>query len=176
MIYVGQIKPHKNLPRAVQAFYESKFCEQGGVFTILAGGASSDEEMRELRRLSMVHSEIGVQILPRCSDAELDELFASATMLIQPSLEEGFGLPVIEALAGGLPVCCSDIAALREAGQGKARTFNPLLVASIRDAIDQTALDAERGQVPDAPQMPTLADFAREFVALVEQTARRATR
>jgi glycosyltransferase involved in cell wall biosynthesis len=80
-----------------------------------------------------------VKVLSRLSDLDLDRLYASATMVIQPSLEEGFGLPVLEALAGGVPVCCSDVDALREAAQGRARLFDPLSVSSITDAIDYTA-------------------------------------
>jgi glycosyltransferase involved in cell wall biosynthesis len=93
-------------------------------------------------------------------------------MVIQPSLEEGFGLPVLEALAGGVPVCCSDVDALREAAQGRARLFDPLSVSSITDAIDYTASAAVQELVVQPFDSPTPLDFAAEFVRLIELTVR----
>src|SRR5262249_32726892 len=69
------------------------------------------------------------------SDEELAVLYANATALIFPSLFEGFGIPVIEAQAAGLPVICSDIEVLREvAGQG-AIFINPQCGESMAKAI-----------------------------------------
>jgi glycosyltransferase involved in cell wall biosynthesis len=113
-----------------------------------------------------------VKVLSRLSDLDLDRLYASATMVIQPSLEEGFGLPVLEALAGGVPVCCSDVDALREAAQGRARLFDPLSVSSITDAIDYTASAAVQELVVQPFDSPTPLDFAAEFVRLIELTVR----
>ncbi len=59
------------------------------------------------------------------SDAELAELLAGARALLLPTLAEGFGIPVIEALAAGVPVICSDIPALREVGGGVPEYLSP---------------------------------------------------
>lgn len=171
MLYVGQIKPHKNLRRAVEAYFDSEFSKAGGTFSILAGGATRAEELEEIEAIGRSNRGGQVEILPRCSDDELDQLFASATLLIQPSLEEGFGLPVAEGLACGLPVCCSDIDAIREAAQGRAELFDPHSVESIAGAIDRTAASAQQGYVPDPPDMPDPVEFARRFVELIEKAA-----
>ena len=55
----------------------------------------------------------------RVSDREMAQLFAGARALLMPSFAEGFGLPVVEALAHALPVLCSDIPVFREVGQGE---------------------------------------------------------
>jgi alpha-1,3-rhamnosyl/mannosyltransferase len=171
LLYIGQVKPHKNVPRAVQGYLASEFCKRGGVFTIVAGAATRPGEMEEIEGLSRQAAEGRVQVLDRQSDSELDRLYASATMVIQPSLEEGFGLPVVEALASGIPVCCSDIPALREAAQGRAHMFDPESVEAIARAIDRTASAAAAGDVPEPPDMPTPLVFAQSFVRLIRQTA-----
>ncbi|MFZ0668177.1 MAG: glycosyltransferase family 1 protein [Acidimicrobiales bacterium] len=176
MLYVGQVKPHKNLVRAVEGFLASDFYKHGGKFSILAGGAVDPEEMERVRFAAGlgVGSERRtegqqVEILARCSDAELDELYASATFLILPSLEEGYGLPVTEALAAGIPVCCSDIGGLTEAAHGLAELFNPESVASIAGGIDSTWHKAEAGYSPHLGDMPTCADFAAHILELIEK-------
>jgi glycosyltransferase involved in cell wall biosynthesis len=167
MLYVGQVKPYKNLRRAVEAYQTSAFAARGGIFTILAGGATAPSELAEIGTLSG-KGPGAVEILPGCSDDELTELYVTASFLIQPSLEEGFGLPVAEALAGGIPACCSDIPALCEASLGHARLFDPRSVASISDAIDETSCLAENGFVPNPPQRARPADFAQVILGLIE--------
>jgi glycosyltransferase involved in cell wall biosynthesis len=171
LVYIGQVKPHKNVPRAVRGYLDSEFCKRGGIFTIVAGAATRPSEIEEIEGLSGRSPGAKVEILGRQSDSELDRLYASATMVIQPSLEEGFGLPVVEALAAGIPVCCSDVPALREAAQGRAQLFDPSSVDSIAEAIDRTAVAAADGDVPEPPDMPTPLAFAESFVELIHQTA-----
>jgi glycosyltransferase involved in cell wall biosynthesis len=172
ILYVGQVKPHKNLPRAVKAYLASEFCKRGGTFTIVAGGATDPQELEAIETIRRASSLGDVKVLSRLSDVDLDRLYASATMVIQPSLEEGFGLPVLEALAGGVPVCCSDIDALREAAQGRARLFDPLSVSSITEAIDYTASADVQELVVQPFDSPTPLEFAAEFVHLIELTVR----
>jgi glycosyltransferase involved in cell wall biosynthesis len=172
ILYVGQVKPHKNLPRAVKAYLASEFCKRGGTFTIVAGGATDRQELEAIETVRRASSLGDVKVLGRLSNDDLDRLYASATMVIQPSLEEGFGLPVVEALAGGVPVCCSDVDSLREAAQGRARLFDPLSVASIADAIDYTASTAVQGLAAQPFDAPEPLDFAAEFVRLIELTVR----
>ncbi len=169
MLYVGQIKSHKNVRRAVEAFYASEFSKRGGKFIVLAGGATSAHELYAIDALRSSQGPYQVEIRSAVSDAELDELYAAASFLIQPSLEEGFGLPVTEALAGGVPVCCSDIASLNEAAQGRAILFDPRSILSMASAIDEIATLASGGEVPDPPKMPTASGFAAEFLELIEE-------
>jgi alpha-1,3-rhamnosyl/mannosyltransferase len=68
---------------------------------------------------------------------EIRALMATATMLVLPSLEEGFGLPVAEAMAAGLPVVCSHGSALEEVAGGAATLVNPLDTKSIAQGIER---------------------------------------
>jgi glycosyltransferase involved in cell wall biosynthesis len=72
---------------------------------------------------------------------EIRALMAASTALVLPSLEEGFGLPVVEAMAAGLPVVCSQGSSLEEVAGGAAVLINPLDTRSIADGIDRVLAD-----------------------------------
>jgi alpha-1,3-rhamnosyl/mannosyltransferase len=92
------------------------------------------------------------------SQPDLEDLLASAALVAQPSLEEGFGLPVAEALAAGIPVAMSTAASLVEITRGAdVETFDPLSVDAIAAAIDRVA--AAPGPVPQL-DWPQPVDFA----------------
>src|SRR5205807_5399520 len=88
-----------------------------------------------------------VRVLGQRSTQELDSLYALADCLVLPTLHEGFGLPVLEAMARSVPVICSDIPALREVAGEAALYFNPRdprqIAMRIADAIEDAPL-AER--------------------------------
>jgi glycosyltransferase involved in cell wall biosynthesis len=75
---------------------------------------------------------------------EIRALMAASAALVLPSLEEGFGLPVAEAMAAGLPVVCSRGSALEEVAAGAATLVNPLDTASIATGIERLLDDPER--------------------------------
>jgi alpha-1,3-rhamnosyl/mannosyltransferase len=77
------------------------------------------------------------------SDAELEALYASATCFVLPSLIEGFGLPVLEAMARGVPVACSDRPALPEVVGDAALLFDPTDQAAVTDAVRRLLTDKE---------------------------------
>ena len=82
------------------------------------------------------------------SDAELERLWRIAACAVFPTRAEGFGLPVLEAMARALPVACSDIAVLREVGGDLPRYFDPADPESAASAIAAAASpeDAQRGR------------------------------
>lgn len=163
LLYVGRVRPHKNLVRAIAGFHRSAYAGGGATFTIVG----ADERGREV--LAGAPPGPGrVEVVDRCSDDELEALYAASEVLIQPSLAEGFGLTVVEGLAAGIAVCCSDIAALREAAGGQAVLFDPWSPAAIADAIDRTVSRLADGWRPVLPAMATPVDFARHLVGALE--------
>jgi alpha-1,3-rhamnosyl/mannosyltransferase len=75
-------------------------------------------------------------------DAEWPGLYAGALALAMPSLYEGFGLPVLEAMARGVPVACADRSSLPEVAGDAALLFDPEDVRAIADAIERLLHDA----------------------------------
>lgn len=135
-LYVGRFGVHKNLHRLVDAFGRTAFRRHGGTL-ILVGGSPAEVRALEARLSSLQRS--WVQVRPTCSQDELDNLFASSLIAVQPSLEEGFGLPAWEALTCGLPVCVSDGGALPEVTRGLVDPFPASSVDAMSVAIDECA-------------------------------------
>lgn len=136
-LYVGRFAEHKNLPALIRAHRASRFGADGGRLVLVGGTA---EECAALR--AAFPDMRGVELVETCSQVELERWYARAAFLVQPSVLEGFGLPVAEALAVGMPVCTSDGGALPEVGAGFTRLFDPTDEAAIAAALDATAHDA----------------------------------
>lgn len=75
------------------------------------------------------------------ADDDLPALYAAATLLVMPSLYEGFGLPVAEAMACGVPVVCSQASSLPEVGGEAALYFDPRDVSAIADTMRRVLAD-----------------------------------
>jgi glycosyltransferase involved in cell wall biosynthesis len=159
-LFIGRFAPHKNLHRLRAGFSESAFANEGRL--ILVGG--TPEEVQAITGLTDGPPD-RFEVLPACPQPRLEALLAGARLLVQPSIEEGFGLPVAEALAGGVPVASSDAGALPEAAAGRAELFDPYDVKAMAAAIDRAAASAD--PVPTA--MLTPADFARSVLTVVDE-------
>lgn len=105
-----------------------------------------------------------VRVLGRVPDTDLAVLLDRATALVVPSRAEGFGLPLLEAMAAGTPVVTSDAAALVEVGAGAARV-SPLEPAALAAALREVVDDAElRRRMADAGRLRA-ADFSWDAAA-----------
>lgn len=133
ILIVSTLHPHKNLERALNAFrlFRQARPEYQLVVAGLRGFAA--EALDEHRsRLDLSEDVVFTGWIPRC---DLYELFLGAAAYLAPSLFEGFGLPLVEALAAGLPSACSSIAPFHETAAGVAHFFDPLSTESMRDAL-----------------------------------------
>lgn len=134
---IGTIEPRKNLSRLLQA-WSSLGSERRGCLKLVVVGLTGwmvDEIFDELSD----GDKDGVIYLDYVPDTELKTLLKDAMALVYPSLYEGFGLPVVEAMSLGVPVITSDIGATREIGYGAAELVDPLSVQAIQDAIVRIA-------------------------------------
>ena len=162
VLYVGRFAPHKNLDRLVAAFDRSALARSGGRLVLLGG---TDDEVDATSRVAAgVSAE--VLVLGRRPQAELEELMATAAALVQPSLEEGYGLPVQEALLAGVPVAAARAGALPEVAAGRAELFDPLDLDYIARAIDDAAPRAPTALRPAGVDMDPTA-YARRFLAVI---------
>jgi glycosyltransferase involved in cell wall biosynthesis len=85
----------------------------------------------------------GVEVRGRVSISELVDLYRSAAALVYPSVYEGFGMPVIEAMACGCPVACSNAASLPEVAGDAARLFDPQDTEEIAAAVEDVLREPE---------------------------------
>jgi glycosyltransferase involved in cell wall biosynthesis len=131
-------RPHKNLVRLLDAL--ALIPPERRPVLVLPGYATPHEiELR--RRIAELGLDGDVRLLGWVSSEELEGLYCSAACFVFPSLYEGFGLPVLEAMARGVPVACSDRGSLAEVAGDAARLFDPEQPAAIADAIQSVLGD-----------------------------------
>jgi glycosyltransferase involved in cell wall biosynthesis len=141
VLTVSLKRPHKNLVRLLDAL--ALIPPERRPLLVLAGHATSyQDELREhARRIDVADD---TRFLGWVREEELEGLYRGATCFVFPSLYEGFGLPVLEAMARGVPVACSDRGALAEIADGAAVMFDPEQPGAIAAAIER--LLADRGE------------------------------
>jgi glycosyltransferase involved in cell wall biosynthesis len=138
VLAVGQVAPHKNLLRLVDALGALEDLSPSLVVAGRPTGHGGELRQRADERHVQLH-------LPGfVSDDELEGLYAMADLLVLPSIAEGFGLPVLEAMVRGIPVACADIGALREVAGGAAEHFDPQDTSDIARACRRLVLDPQR--------------------------------
>lgn len=139
LLCVSTLHPHKNLDRLLEAF--AQFHRLRPEFRLVIAGLRGfyTRELERLREeLALADA---VEFTGWVPHAALLELYAGASAFIYPSRFEGFGLPVLEALAAGLPVACSDIGPLAEVAATAALRFDPLDTGAMLDAMLRVASD-----------------------------------
>jgi len=131
-LYVGQIYPPKNFGRILQSF--AKVGPQNGFKLVVAGEHRwlCDEELALIKKLNL---DPHIQFLNWVDNQNLPALYKSAEALLFPSLYEGFGIPILEAMASGCPVITSDRFATKEIGGNAAIFVNPESVEHIAEGI-----------------------------------------
>jgi glycosyltransferase involved in cell wall biosynthesis len=130
--------PHKNLGAAIDAL--ALIPPERRPLLVLVGAGTDGAALRA--RAGSAGVEADVRLLGFRSREELEGFYGLAACVIVPSLYEGFGLPVIEAMVRGIPVACSDIAALREVAGNAAIRFSPLRSSEIATALGRLIEDA----------------------------------
>ncbi len=143
LLAVGTLEPRKNIPVLLEAFRRLR--ADGRDLTLVLVGRQGWADPLPRGDLA-AH----VRLTGAVSDAELPELYAGAACFVLPSLYEGFGLPLAEAMAAGTPAVASDIAALREVGGDAVRYAPPsdpgALADTIRAALDRSEESATLSQ------------------------------
>ncbi len=162
-LYLGINKPHKNLPRLVEAWRLSN------IKLVIAG--QWDERYPEARQLA---EELGLDQIVFAGpveEADLPALYSGATLFVFPSLYEGFGLPVLEAMACGTPVVCSNTSSLPEVAGDAALQVNPLGVDTLAEAIGRALINDELRRNLREKGLAQAAKFSWEQTAQKTQSA-----
>jgi len=142
VLFLGINKPHKNLVRLIEAFAQVRARSPGDDLTLVVAGVWDPRypEARELaRRLELGAS---VRFLGPVPEADLPALYAAALAFAFPSEYEGFGLPLLEAMACGTPSMTSTTSSLPEVAGDAALLVPPTDVAAIAGALERLVTDA----------------------------------
>ncbi len=147
ILHVGVLDKRKNLPALIKAFARLK-PEHPGLKLVLAGKSlpkdHSDDSATILQVIGQLSLEKDVILTGYLTDTQLAWLYSNALIYVFPSLNEGFGLPVLEAFSFGLPVLVANNSSLPEVGGDAVLTFDPLdtndMFNTIRSVLDNDSL------------------------------------
>jgi glycosyltransferase involved in cell wall biosynthesis len=136
LLFVGSLEPRKNLPRIIQAMERCKM----DIPLVLAGweGWGDKTWMETIRGAGL---EERIFVTGYVDDETLTCLYSGATALVYPSLYEGFGLPILEAMACGCPVICSNVASMPEVAGDAAFLVDPFDAEDLAAAVDKIVGD-----------------------------------
>jgi glycosyltransferase involved in cell wall biosynthesis len=175
LLYLGTLEPRKNITTLIDAYAQLRKNFGREEKLVLAGGKGwlFDSIFQRVQELGL-ESEV---LFPGfVSDAEQLLWYHSASVFVYPSLYEGFGMPVTEALACGIPVVTSDVSSLPEAGTTLALTVDPhdsdaLARAIYKSLTDETLRKQCQTHAEIVRQQFSAQRMAKQTVAVYEQSA-----
>lgn len=140
LFFLGNVEPRKNLPRLIRAFRRLK-SEQRIEHHLVIGGSRSWHypELAESCKESGVMESI--KFIDYVEENDLAPLYRASELFIFPSLYEGFGLPILEAMACGVPVIASNVSSIPEVGGDAVYYVNPYNEEEIARAIHEVLRD-----------------------------------
>jgi glycosyltransferase involved in cell wall biosynthesis len=141
VLAVGTLEPRKNLPRLIAAYQllDEQLQREHPIVVVGQLGWQVDQTIEALRSLGE-----RCRLLGGVSDATLAELYRRCGVFCYPSLQEGFGLPVLEAMAAGAAVLTSSVSSLPEVGGEAVEYADPLDVSSIAAALQRLLRSPQR--------------------------------
>jgi glycosyltransferase involved in cell wall biosynthesis len=139
ILSVGTLQPRKNYVRLIRAFVRSQASRERDIQLLIAGGRGwlYGDILAEAEK----HD--SVRLLGFVEDQDLPALYRKAALFAFPSLYEGFGLPVLEAMGCGVPVVCSCTSSLPEVAGGAALLVDPLDIDALAQALTRALEDPD---------------------------------
>ena len=181
---VRGIPSHRSIPETTRLIYMGSFMPYKNLDTlVLALADLPDYDLHLLSRVSETERVRLTRLAPQArlvfhdgvTDEEYHLLVRSATALVTASLDEGFGIPLVEAMSLGIPVVVSDIPIFREIGGDAALYFDPRKADAIAAAVRRLAVPGEwaarSAQSIDQAARFTWAGSARTLLGVLEGTA-----
>lgn len=170
VLCVGSLEPRKNLARLLQA-WQSVQAKLPHLSLVLVGAKG-----HVFRDAGLTETPPRVQLTGYLSDDLLTSVYAGAQMFVYPSIYEGFGLPLLEAMKSGVPVITSNVTSLPEIAGDAACLVDPLDVSAIGDGIERLATDGALRATLTARGIQRAAQFnwdqaARETWQVLEAAA-----
>jgi glycosyltransferase involved in cell wall biosynthesis len=148
LLFNGLLEPRKNLLRLVHAYRRASAAGAPHALVLAGGlGWKPDELLAELK----VQAPGKVVLTGHVPDAVLDALFRGASAFVYPSLAEGFGLPVLDAMVRGIPCVVASATSLPEVAGDAALLADPLSIPGLAEALSRVLMDeALAGRLAEA--------------------------
>jgi glycosyltransferase involved in cell wall biosynthesis len=172
LLFVGSIEPRKNLATLAAAWRRTSARKQG-VKLVVVGGAAHKAVFKVANSRAEALDDPAIYQLGFFSDEHLPALYQGADALVFPSLAEGFGLPILEAMACGTPVICSNTTAMPEIAGGAARLVPPLEPEAWTEAIDSVLSDSGARQRMHSNGLKQVAHFSWSRTAKIVRSTLR---
>jgi glycosyltransferase involved in cell wall biosynthesis len=172
LLFVGSIEPRKNLATLAAAWRRTSARKQG-VKLVVVGGAAHKAVFKVANSRAEALDDPAIYQLGFFSDEHLPALYQGADALVLPSLAEGFGLPILEAMACGTPVICSNTTAMPEIAGGAARLVPPLEPEAWTEAIDSVLSDSGARQRMHSNGLKQVAHFSWSRTAKIVRSTLR---
>lgn len=172
IFYLGNTDPRKNLSNVIKAF-SYLISECGFETPLVIGGITRSYLISVLKKLGALNLVTRIYLTGYIADEDLPILYSMAKVFLFPSLEEGFGIPIIEAMACGTPVITSNCSAMPEIGGNAALFIDPHNYKDIGDAIIDVLSNPEKYKSMQQDGLLWASRFswinsAREILSLYE--------
>lgn len=141
ILAVGARRPHKNIGRLIASF--SRIAANIPHALVLVGSIDKRFPIEAADDIIRLKREGRILEIAEVAESDMPTLYSMADLFVQPSIIEGFGLPVLEAMACGCPVACSNTTSLPEVAGNAAMYFDPLSEVEIDKSIRETVLSPD---------------------------------
>jgi glycosyltransferase involved in cell wall biosynthesis len=168
-LYVGTDRPHKNLDRLLVAYADARKSIPGLPPLRIVGQNRRPARLRE--RIENLQLTASVSVDGPIDDTDLEQAYGGALALVMPSLREGFGLPILEAMQRGVPVITSSVSATAEVAGTAALTVDPYDVRELTAALVRVAMDPTLRADLSVRGVARARDFSWERCAEITATS-----
>lgn len=172
--FAGKVKYRKNVHGIVSAFIEFKKRTGASAHLVIAGDYGGEYYEKIVRQLREADMESATHFIGYASGPQLYSFYKQALAVVFPSINEGFGMPIIEAMSVGTPVITSNISSMAEAAGNAALLVDPHDAGDIARAMEQIYADTAlreklRKKGYERAKQFSWPKAARELLSLVEQ-------
>jgi glycosyltransferase involved in cell wall biosynthesis len=141
ILYVGQRGTYKNFSRLLQAYAYSARLKRDFKLVCFGGARFSNDEINQIKKLNLKMEDI---VHLKGDDDILSTLYSNAAVFVFPSLYEGFGIPLLEAMSFRCPVVCSNTSSLPEVAGDAAEYFDPYNIEDMAFSIESVVFSTEK--------------------------------
>jgi len=167
ILYVGLRDRYKNFARLLEAYASSSLLKSNFKLVCFGGGHFSSAELEKIKQLGLDHRTV-LQVSG--NDNVLANFYTYASAFVCPSLYEGFGIPLLEAMSLRCPVVCSNVSSIPEIAGNAAEYFDPNDIDHIKFSIESVVNSPEKSSTLIALGLERIKDFSWENCAKQTQS------